>query len=330
MIADAETLSIIVEVFTALGLGHDITIKINHRKILDGLFAVAGVPDDKIRSISSAVDKLDKSPWVEVKKEMEEKGLQPEIADEIGEYVKHNGSVSSILNFLRSDTRISANEDLKKGLDDMDLLLSYMEAFQITDKVSFDLALARGLDYYTGLIFEVVTKLPPNTSGNCPNDSQVGSMAAGGRYDNLVGMFGKTQIPCVGVSFGVDRIFTILKTRREKDGTNQQREREVDVYVMAFGGGKSSNGLLLERMAVARDLWDAGISTEFSAKVKPKLPQQFKAAESGRVPLAVILGEEEIAAGQVRLKVLGLTDHPDKEGRLVARQDLVSEVKKLL
>lgn len=329
MIADAETLCIIVQVFAALGLDNDITIKINHRKILDGLFAVAGVPDDKIRSISSAVDKLDKSPWVEVKKEMEEKGLQPEIADEIGEYVKHSGDVLSILNFLRSNTRISANEDVKKGLDDMDLLLGYMEAFKVADKVSFDLSLARGLDYYTGLIFEVITKLP-DTSGHPSDDSQIGSIAAGGRYDDLVGMFGKTQIPCVGVSFGVDRIFTILKARREKDGKKAQREREVDVFVMAFGGGKSSNGLLLERMAIARDLWDAGISTEFAAKVKPKLPQQFKAAESGGVPLAVILGEEELAAGQVRLKVLGLTDHPDKEGRLVARQDLVSEVKKLL
>ena len=83
-------------------------------------------------------------------------------------------------------------------------------------------------------------------------------------------------------------------------------------------------------MAIARELWDAGINTEFVAKVKSKLPQSFKAAGLGSVPLAVILGEDEIAAGQVRLIVLGLTDHPDKGGRPVARQDLVSEVKKLL
>lgn len=335
MIPDAETLCIIVEVMTGLGLGQDFKIKLNHRKILDGMFAVVGVPADKIRSISSAVDKLDKSPWAEVKKEMEEKGLEPEVADRIWEYVQHNGDLATIINLLKNDPQASANPDVKKGLDDMDLLLNYAEAFQITDKISFDLSLARGLDYYTGLIYETVTTLPPDSRSKASSDeAQVGSVAAGGRYDNLVGMFGKTQIPCVGVSFGIDRLFTILKYRRErerKQGKEQQlREREVDVFVMAFGG-KGSNGLLVERMTVARELWTAGIRAEYSAKVKPRLPQQFKAAETGGVPLAIILGEDELAAAQVRLKVLGLPDdHPEKEGRLIPRQDLVEEVNKLL
>jgi histidyl-tRNA synthetase len=228
----------------------------------------------------------------------------------------------------------------------MDLLSRYLDAFGIVDKVSFDLSLARGLDYYTGLIFEVVTKpldpvgikdksskgilLTPNRKNggeDQSSNSQIGSIAAGGRYDNLVRMYGKRELPCIGVSFGVDRIFTIMKARREKE--SRQCVRETDVYIMAFGGG-SFNGLLLERMAVARQLWDAGIKTEFAAKVKPKLPQQFKAAED--IPLAVILGDDELANGQVRLKVLGLR-HGDVEkdqGRLVSREDLVSEIKKLL
>jgi histidyl-tRNA synthetase len=332
MIPDAETLCIMVEVFTGLGLG-DVTIKINHRKILDGLFTVAGVPAEKVRSISSAVDKLDKSPWAEVKREMEEeKGLPSEVADRIGEWVKHNGDIPTILNLLRSDADLCANEDVKKGLEEMELLLAYTNAFGITDKISFDMSLARGLDYYTGLIYEAITNLPPDARSKSSDESQVGSIAAGGRYDNLVGMFGRTQIPCVGVSFGVDRIFTILQARQKKQAKQKQseRKREVDVYVMAFGA-KGSTGLLPERMAVARDLWNGGISTEFSPKVKPKLPQQFRVAEDAHIPLAVILGEDELAAGQVKLKVMGLDDgHPEKAGRLVAREELVAEVKKLL
>jgi histidyl-tRNA synthetase len=354
MIPDAEILCIIVEVFEALGLRDDITIKINHRKILDGLFTVAGVPTDKIRTISSAVDKLDKLPWAQVKMEMEEKGLTSEVADKIGEYVKLNGG-REILDILKSDLQLRANEDVNKGLDDIDLLFRYLDALEVTDKISFDLSLARGLDYYSSLIFEVVTPFstaagshgPQGKSHSKPkpavdNDEDrsddpslgMGSIAAGGRYDNLVNMFSKKrQIPCVGVSFGVDRIFTIMKTRldeEQKQGNSTVRPSEVDVYIMAFGG-KTFNGLLLERMSVANQLWKAGIKAEFAAKVKPKLPQQFKSAESGGIPLAVILGEDELAAGNVRLKALGLPEgHPEKEGLLIAREDLVSEVKKLL
>lgn len=323
MIADSEILRIMVEVFEALNLRKEITIKINHRKILDGLFEVAGVPEDKIRSISSAVDKLDKLPWEEVKKEMLEKGLAPEVADEIGEYTKYSGG-KEIIDLLRASERLSKNDQVKQGLADMDLLFSYLDAFKVADKVSFDLSLARGLDYYTGLIFEVIVELPPNPQDKS-NDIRVGSVAAGGRYDNLVGMYGKHQIPCVGVSFGVDRIFTILKARHEEA---KQRPRGVDVFVMAFG---AKSGLLLERMDIARTLWEGGVKAEFSPKVKPKVPQQFKAAESGGVPLAVILGEDELASGKVRVKVLGLPeDHAEKEGRLVDKEELVAEVKKLL
>lgn len=334
MIPDAETLRIIVEVFEALDLG--ITIKLNHRKILDGLFAVAGVPADKIRSISSAVDKLDKMAWPDVKKEMvEEKGLTEDVADRIGEYVRHSGTVTEMVDFLRANETLCANESVKAGIEDMALLGSYLQALDVIHKITFDLSLARGLDYYTGLIYEVIN-LPPKSddadgSKKRKKDdpaSQVGSIAAGGRYDNLVGMYGKRTIPCVGVSFGVDRIFTILKARRERE--KAAKACGTDVYIMAFGG-KEFEGLLLERMDVARRLWNAGIRAEFSPKVKPKLPQQFKAAED--VPLGVILGQEELAAGQVRLKSLGhgedKSDEKDR-GILVKLDDLADEVKKML
>ncbi|KAI1504562.1 putative histidyl-tRNA synthetase [Biscogniauxia marginata] len=336
MIPDAEILRVVAEAFTALEI--DITIKLNHRRILDGLFTVAGVPKEKIRSISSAVDKLDKATWDEVKREMvEEKGLRDEVADRIGEYVRRSGSMREMIDVLKSDLELCADANVKAGIDDMDLLISYLEVMDVIDKVSFDLSLARGLDYYSGLIYEVIP-----TSVNRPGHSgasqlsQVGSIAAGGRYDSLVGMYGKQPIPCVGLSFGVDRIFTILYPGREK--SSPDLTRETDVYVMAAGRGNEFDGLLLERMAVARQLWDAGIRADFSAKVKPRLLTQFKASENG--PLTVILGQDELAAGQVRLKVAQQAGHQETDekdekgekdrGQLVSRDDLVEEVRKLL
>ncbi|KAI0182924.1 histidyl-tRNA mitochondrial precursor [Xylaria flabelliformis] len=321
MIPDAEILRIVYEVFSSLGLAKDVTLKLNHRKILDGLFAVAGVPDDKIRTISSAVDKLDKLSREEVKAEMIEKGLEGSVADEILEWTKYNGDIPKIIELLKKDEKMFANEKIKKGIEEMSLLHNYLDAFQIADQVVFDLALARGLDYYTGLIYEAVIEL---TAKDRSAETRIGSIAAGGRYDNLVGMYGRKQIPCIGISFGVDRIFTILKARQEKE---KQSARGSDVYVMAFGG----KGLLPERMDIARLLWDAGLSAEFSPKVKPKLPQQFKAAETADIPLAVIIGEDELKDGKVKVKVMGLPDgHPDKDGKLIEKTDLAAECKRLL
>jgi histidyl-tRNA synthetase len=288
MLPDAEIVRIVTEVFEGLGWKGRYTVKLNHRKILDGIFEVCGVPTDKIRTISSAVDKLDKLPWAEVRKEMtEEKGLAEEVADKIGEYVVQKGQ-KDLLTKLQADPTLAANPLMRAGLEEMVLLFNYLEAFDSLANVSFDLSLARGLDYYTGVIFEIVTEgstplaatstataAPPKQSKKSSHSKPgadfdedrssdpsvgVGSIAAGGRYDNLVGMFsGKTQIPCVGISFGVDRIFSITKARMAAEsGAARVRNNEVDVYVMAFGG-KGFAGLLKERMAVCAQLWDAGI-----------------------------------------------------------------------
>lgn len=352
MLPDAEIMRITCEIFEALGWKGRYTIKINHRKVLDGIFQVCGVPDEKIRTISSAVDKLDKSPWDEVRKEMtEEKGLDGAIADKIGEYVVRKGG-KELLEDLKKDEALSGNESAKAGLADMDLLFTYLQAFEVLPQISFDMSLARGLDYYTGVIYEVVTEgsAPQTSEGqklqksgkkekkeladgeDRSNDPSVGvgSVAAGGRYDNLVSMFsGKGQIPCVGISFGVDRIFSITKARIAADNQAAPiRTNEVDVFVMAFGG-KGFDGLLPQRMEMAKRLWDAGVKAEFSWKVKPKLPQQFKAAEAGGVPFAIILGDEELAGGQCKIKELGLPEgHAEKDGVLINMADLENEVKR--
>lgn len=265
MLPDAEIVRITTEVFEGLGWKGEYTMKINHRKILDGIFQVCGVPEEKIRSISSAVDKLDKMPWVDVRKEMtEEKGLAPDVADKIGEYVVLKGQ-KDLLARLMADEQLMANESMKAGLADMELLFTYLEAFQAIDNISFDLSLARGLDYYTGVIWEVVTegsapladtsaatvtppkpsKKPAKAGAEFDEDRSedpsvgVGSVAAGGRYDNLVGMFSgkgsKGQIPCVGISFGVDRIFSIIKARMEREKKEDSiRNNEVDCFGILF------------------------------------------------------------------------------------------------
>ena len=396
MIPDAEILRILCEIFGELGWGKQFTIKINHRGILDGIFEICGVPQEKIRMISSAVDKLDKLPWEEVRKEMtDEKGLEGDVADRIWEFVQKKGA-KDVLNELMSDDRLKENKSMTKGIEEMNLLFTYLEAFNVLDQIELNLSLARGLDYYTGLIYEVITEgsAPPSITGKTekpppplrnkkpaksedPDEDRsndpsigVGSVAAGGRYDELVGVFSsKARIPCVGVSLGVDRIFSITKARMQAE--QRIRTNEVDVYVMAFGG-KGFTGLLTERLEVCRILWDAGIKVcfhsrsslvplnppftrkkhpnqlslpfpilqislifntdlflqaEFSYKQKPKLPAQFKLAESGGVPFAVVLGDEELAQGKVRIKEMGLQEgHPEKDGVLVDKSVLVSEV----
>lgn len=286
MVPDAEVVRVIVEVFEALGWKDQYMIKCNHRRILDGVFEVCGVPTEKIRTISSAVDKLDKMPWAEVRKEMvEEKGLEAEVADRIEGYVTQKGG-RELLEKLQKDEALMANASAKAGVEEMALLMDYLTAFDVLDqRISFDMSLARGLDYYTGLIYEVVTEgSAPATAGggetaqavqrsskkekkiDADEDRSddpsvgVGSVAAGGRYDKLVARFSpKAQMPCVGVSFGVDRIFSITKARMERDKKLEtMRASETDVYVMAFGG-KGFDGMLPQRMSVCKTLWDAGI-----------------------------------------------------------------------
>ncbi|KAJ7447227.1 hypothetical protein FB451DRAFT_1354995 [Mycena latifolia] len=332
MIPDGEIISLICTILTKLDVG-EFTIKINHRKILDGIFEVCGVPQDKIRMISSAVDKLDKLPWVEVKKEMtNEKGLDAAIADKIGEYVKHKGG-PSLLEQLVTDEALMANANAKQGIADMGLLFTYLRVYGVLDKISFDLSLARGLDYYTGIIYEAVVEAsaPPGFKASATaiadapaaapakkkskpkaddeeeeiDESQVGvgSIAAGGRYDGLVGMFtaaasadGKkgATLPCIGISFGLDRIFALVWPKWVEKGG---RCKETMVYVMAAG-----DGLLEERIGLVRELREGGIKADFLAKKKPKLTAQFAAGEADEVPFAIILGADELKAGDVTVK----------------------------
>ncbi|KAK8861598.1 hypothetical protein IAR55_002421 [Kwoniella newhampshirensis] len=334
MVYDAEILKIVCECLTALDIG-DFTVKLNHRKILDGIFELAGVPADKTRTISSAVDKLDKMPWADVKKEMTvEKGLDEAIADRIGQYVGLKGPGRELLEKLKSDKDLMAIPRAKEGLDDMEILFRYLSVYKVLDKMSFDMSLARGLDYYTGIIYEAIHEssappsLPTNPSVPAPTKVSskagksakpsansnvnedgidestvgVGSIAAGGRYDNLVGMFAEAagkkaeQVPCVGISIGVERVYSIMEMRR-RGREEKTRGKETEVYVLGLGGVE-----LEKRMEIATMLWDNGIKTSFSPKVNPRTPAQWKQADDDAIPYVVILAPKEWADGIVRVK----------------------------
>lgn len=265
---------------------------------------------------------------------VEQKGLPESVADLVGQFVQRRGSLSEILSLLKSDERLAANENVKTGIEDMGLLLSYLDAYEIADKVSFDLSLARGLDYYTGVIFEVVTSIPKDHDSGKNKEPRVGSIAAGGRYDNLVGMYCDRRVPCVGISFGVERIYTILEARQPKEKGKSKFVVEVDVYVVAAG----RSGRLLERMAICGQLTKADVRAAFLRKSKPSMLQQFAAADTAKAPLTVIFGPDELAEGKVKLKrstgkdaSSGAEAKANKDGgQLVAREDLVTEVKKAL
>ncbi|OLL22725.1 Histidine--tRNA ligase, mitochondrial [Neolecta irregularis DAH-3] len=312
MIPDAEIIKILCKVLADLDIG-SFTVKLNHRKLLDGIFQICGVPDSLIRPISSAL------PWDAVRNEMIlEKGLDPLVADKIASYVKLKGG-HDLLEILERDPAITSNPSASAALKDLGLLFNYLAALSILDKISFDLSLARGLDYYTGIIYEAVTQ--------ASQDDSIGSVAAGGRYDDLVGMFANkpnTIVPCVGISIGVERVFSILKSR-----TPIIDQNSVQVYVMAFGGGKDWTGFIAERLSICNILWDAGIKAELLYKNKPKPRPQFEAAERGKIPLAVILGQSEYPNGQVRVKKLGLKLDSD-QGDLVNIGDLVQYLLKTL
>ncbi|KAG9304750.1 hypothetical protein G9A89_003924 [Geosiphon pyriformis] len=337
MLPDSEVVRIMCECLSALDVGK-FTVKINHRKILDGIFEVCGVTSSQIRPISSAVDKLDKLPWEDVRKEMtEEKALDPDIADKIGEYVQLKGG-RELLEKLLKDKNLTSNRNANVGLDEMKVLLKYLEIFNVLEKISFDLSLARGLDYYTGIIYEAVTEHsgPPIIHASTENIRKtkndleefdettvgVGSIAAGGRYDNLVGMFAnskKGNIPCVGMSIGVERIFSILL---QKVKLEEVKANEVQVYVMAVG-----DGLLEDRMKISAELWNAGIKAEFMYKAKPKLQPQFLICDRDQIPFAVIIGKDELDRGEIKIKDMRSKEQGEGGGILCKRENMIKELK---
>lgn len=258
---------------------------------------------------------------------IDEKGIDETTADQIGQYVQLYGGIE-LIDVLLQNEHLIKSASAVKGLEAMKLLLTYCNLLGLRNEVLFDLSLARGLDYYTGIIFEAVLKddnpLALSNFGLAVNNEEVGSVgsiAGGGRYDNLVGMFdtkGK-QIPCVGVSIGVERIFSVLEAKYGAQGT-KLRTNNVEVYVAS-----AHKGLCEKRLQILAQLWKGGINAEYSYKLNPKLLVQLQHCEENGIPLAIILGDSELERGMVKLRQVAT--RTDEEIPIDA---LVEEIRKHL
>jgi len=285
-------LCIASEILAGLPIG-EFGIKLNHRKLLDAILDLCGVEADKFRSICSAVDKLDKEPWSEVKREMvEDKGLSAEVADKIGVFVLQKGEPWKMYHSLIESKVFGKHVVANEAMKDLKILFQYLDAMDKLKYISFDLSLARGLDYYTGVIYEAV----------CMNgNTQVGSIGGGGRYDTLVSMFqeaGKVT-PCVGVSVGIERVFTLMEERLRQEQGGSIKQPNVKVLVAQAG-----DNMMIERMKVSQLLWDSNISAEFNQQENPKLKFEITNALDRDIPFMVIIGEDEAKENKCKVKDL--------------------------
>lgn len=283
---DFEVIKILTELLDELDIG-EYEVKLNHRKLLDGMLAICGVPQNKFRTICSSIDKLDKQSFEQIKKELvDEKGLTVETADQIGLLVKERGSPVELLSKLKQEgSKFLENDDSVSALNELEIMFKALEESKCINRVVFDLSLARGLDYYTGVIFEAVFK----------GATQVGSIAAGGRYDNLIGMFGTKQVPAVGISLGIERVFTIMELQKDK---NQGiRATETQVLVSILGDDLSLGARFVN------ELWDAKIKAEYM--VNKRVKKHLDRAIDSKIPWMIIVGERELNEGIVKLKDMG-------------------------
>lgn len=247
MVPDAEVIKVLTEILDDLDLGA-YEIKLNHRGLLDSMLDIAGVPEDKFRPICSAIDKLDKEPWEVVRREMVvDKGLDEAAADAIRPFVELRGQPKALLaTLLEPGHAFSAHPRGRAALEELRTLFDFLGSMGALDSIVFDLSLARGLDYYTGVIYEAVLK-----------GAVVGSIAAGGRYDKLVGMFSGKDVPAVGVSIGIERIYNIMEEQARRQAQEEGcsvRETETQVLVASIGNGHQA-----QRMQLAARLWARGI-----------------------------------------------------------------------
>ncbi|PRQ22521.1 putative histidine--tRNA ligase [Rosa chinensis] len=304
---DFEAVYVLTELLDELNIG-DYEVKLNHRKLLDGMLEICGVPPEKFRTICSSIDKLDKQSFEQIKKEMvEEKGLSVETADRIGTFVKERGHPLELLSKLKQEgSEFLENNSSIDALNDLEILFKCLEKSQCIGKVVFDLSLARGLDYYTGVIYEAVFK----------GGAQMGSIAAGGRYDNLIGMFGTKQVPAVGVSLGIERVFAIME-QLHKDQNQTTRATKTEVLVSILG---DDIGLAAE---LSGELWKGKVQAEFL--VNKRVTKHFDRAKDSKIPWMIIVGEKEQNEGVVRLKNIAAGEEV-----VIQRSDIVEELKKRL
>ncbi|MDD7888120.1 histidine--tRNA ligase [Flavivirga sp. 57AJ16] len=277
---EVEFIQLYDTVFSALKLG-GITIKINNRKILSGIAEVIGA-SDKLIDFTVALDKLDKIGEEKVKAEMLNKGIPEESITKLQPLFTLSGSFESQIDGLKSI--LSTSEVGKKGIEELAFINAAISELGLsTATLELDVTLARGLNYYTGAIFEV--SAPPNV--------QMGSIGGGGRYDDLTGIFGMKDVSGVGISFGLDRIYLVLE---ELDLFPEAVNKNVEVLFINFGDKEA----LFSLKAINELRWQ-GINSELYPDAT-KMKKQMNHANKRAIPFVVLVGEEEVSSNTYTLK----------------------------
>jgi histidyl-tRNA synthetase len=277
LLNEAELIRIIDRVFSRLGIG--IVIRINHRKILTGLAETIGLAD-RFLDITTAMDKIDKTGTEYALKELSDKGIPPSVIGQLRLILELKGNHRDKLNSLKKAFIQSPSGLL--GIQEMEEVLLYTEPVLQHAELQLDLTLARGLNYYTGTIIEVVAK-----------DRSIGSICGGGRYDDLTGIFGLEGVSGVGVSFGADRIYDLML---ELNLFAESASSSTRVLFVNFGQKEATRC-----MQVADRLRDAGINTEIYPETA-KLKKQFAYADKKGIPFVVLIGENEMKSGMISVR----------------------------
>jgi histidyl-tRNA synthetase len=297
---EVEFVQLYDEVFTNLGL-KGTTIKINNRKILSGIAEVIGA-QDKLIDFTVALDKLDKIGEEKVKEEMRSKGISEEGISKLQPLFTLKGNFGNQMESLK--TILSTSEVGIKGIEELEFIDTAITALGLkTANLQLDVTLARGLNYYTGAIFEV----------SAPKGVQMGSIGGGGRYDDLTGIFGLKDVSGVGISFGLDRIYLVIE---ELDLFPETVSNKVDVLFINFGEKEALFGL-----KAINAIREKGLNAELYPD-PAKMKKQMTYANRRAIPYVVLVGEEELKNNQYTLK-----DMSSGEQQKYSLDELLNKIK---
>jgi histidyl-tRNA synthetase len=277
LLNEIELIQIIDEGFKRLGV--NVVIKLNNRKILSGIAEIIGQPD-KITDITVAIDKLDKIGLDKVKEELRQNGIGEESIVKLQPLFDLSGTNEEKL--VKLKTWISASEIGLQGIKELETVFDYLKNVEISTKIELDLTLARGLNYYTGAIFEVKAK-----------DVEIGSICGGGRYDNLTGIFGLPDVSGVGISFGADRIYDVLN---QLEAFPADTDQSTGILFTNFGPKEE-----IFCLPLVQKLRKAGIKAELFPG-NAKMNKQMSYANSRKIPYVAIIGENEMQQNLISLK----------------------------
>ncbi len=282
MLADADCLAVTCRGLQRLGFTR-FTVHLNNRKILGAMVTYAGAASHQSVAVFRAIDSLPKVGVDAVRQELEDAKVDVAVIDRILELASLAGDNRQKLEALRQ--RLSEYPKAQEGIAELSEILDHLEAMGLPDSVvQVDFALARGLDYYTGPIFETVV-----------NEPKIGSITGGGRYDNLIGTFAKQEIPAVGTSFGLERIIDVIEELRP----SPRKGTVVQVLVTVF-----REDLLGLSLSLARQLRSTGIHCDLYYDYRHDIGKQLRYADRKGVPVAIIVGPDEAARGEAIVKVM--------------------------